>query len=418
MASEPSRKEKAAADAIEEAEGKTAAEAAIAVKKLSERIYDAIILGAGAAGLMAAAHLKRKSVAILEHNPKPGAKIAISGGGRCNITNAELSPSRYLGDPSFIESVFSQFDNHDLIEFLHRHGLEPVVRKENQYFCPDRARELIDTLLRAGSGGDFSGNEFFYDTEVNGAVKENGLFVVDSSRGIYRAKKLIVSTGGLSYKSVGAGGVGLQIAEAFGHGVRPPNPALVGLTLQPEQAWMRSLSGLSLPVEIGVGRRVLKEDMLFTHKGISGPAVLNASLYWKQGKIVVDFLPKKRIKTLLKSPTKSAASQIPLPKRFVRAFFDSLDIPNIPYKEMNEIQKQRLSLLKSYAFAPAGTFGFTKAEVTKGGVDTDQIDPYTMQSRLTEGLYFAGEVIDVTGEIGGYNFQWAFSSAVVAAKSI
>ncbi len=381
-------------------------------------IYDVVVLGAGAAGLMAAAHLKRKRVAILEHNPGPGAKIAISGGGRCNITNTDLSPSRYLGDRNFIATVFSTFDNRDLLAFLHRYGLDPVIRKENQYFCPNSARELIDALSRAGSGRDFAGNEYLYETEVTGARKEDGLFVVESSRGPMHAKKLLVASGGLSYRSVGASGIGLQIAEHFGHTVVPTRPALAGLTLQPPQSWMTTLSGLSMPVQMRIGRRRVAGDMLFAHKGISGPAVLNASLYWNQGKVTADFLPGSRLKSLFKSPHKSAASQIPLPRRFVQTFFASLDLPNIPYQAMDEAQKQRLSLLKSYAFAPAGTFGYAKAEVTKGGVATDEIDPHTMQSRLVDGLFFAGEVVDVAGELGGYNFQWAFSSAVVAAKGI
>ena len=375
--------------------------------------YDLIILGAGAAGLMAAAHQRSQKVLILEHNSRPGARIAISGGGRCNITNQNLSPSCYLGDPKFVEKVLNRFDNEALLAFLRRYGLEPVVRKEHRYFCPNRAQALTDLLLQASSSVEIS-----YETEIFGAEKSGNLFVVKTSKGEIYAKKLLIATGGLSYPSVGASGIGYKIAESFGHRIVPLRPALVGLTLQSEQAWMKELSGLSLSVTVQVGRRLLEGDMLFAHRGVSGPVVLDASLYWNQGKIIIDFLPGRRLKSLFGSSAKTAASQIPLPKRFVKSFFSALALPNIPYHSMTEGQKQRLSLLKSYAFAPAGTFGYAKAEVTKGGVATDEIDPETMQSRLVDALYFAGEVIDVTGRLGGYNFQWAFSSAVVAAKSV
>ncbi len=243
-------------------------------------------------------------------------------------------------------------------------------------------------------------------------------FCIESSSGRFYARKVLVATGGLSFASLGASSIGFDIAESFGHTIVSPRPALVGLTLQPEQFWMKELSGLSMSVQISVGRRKIVSDMLFAHKGISGPAVLNASLFWNRGKITVDFLPGIRLKSLFANQKKSALSQIPLPKRFVKALFAALNLPEIPYSRMSEEQKQRLSLIKSYTFAPAGTFGYSKAEATKGGVSTDEIDPLTMQSRLVEGLYFAGEVVDVTGMVGGYNFQWAFSSAAVVSKSV
>ncbi|WP_457598799.1 NAD(P)/FAD-dependent oxidoreductase [Hydrogenimonas sp.] len=376
--------------------------------------HDLLILGAGAAGLMAAAHLpSRTDALILEHNPSPAAKIAISGGGRCNITNATLAPERYLGDPSFIAAIFDRFDNRDLLRFLRRHGLEPVIRKEGQYFCHKSARELIDLLLAVSGRVPVR-----YGVEVTGARKEGELFVVQSDAGSFRSKRLLVATGGLSYPSVGASGIGLSIAESFGHTVVPPRPALVGLTLQPEQFWMKELSGLSVPVEIAVGRRRIGGDLLFAHRGISGPAVLDASLWWNRGAITIDFLPGVRLRSLFRPSGRRASLQIPLPRRLVGSLFRALDLPDIPYAAMDEAQKQRLSRIKSYPLSPAGTFGYARAEATKGGVDTSQIDPKTMQSRLVDGLFFAGEVVDVTGEVGGYNFQWAFSSAVVAAKSV
>ncbi len=375
--------------------------------------HELVILGAGAAGLMAAALSTRKDLLILEHNLYPAAKIKVSGGGRCNITNENLSPSCYLGDPTFIERVFDSFDNRDLLRFLEERGLEPVVKKDSHYFCKKSSRELIDLLLDSVKGVPIR-----YETEVQNVKRDDGGFCIESSSGRFYARKVLVATGGLSFASLGASSIGFDIAESFGHTIVSPRPALVGLTLQPEQFWMKELSGLSMSVQISVGRRNIVSDMLFAHKGISGPAVLNASLFWNRGKITVDFLPGIRLKSLFANPKKSALSQIPLPKRFVKALFAALNLPEIPYSRMSEEQKQRLSLIKSYTFAPAGTFGYSKAEATKGGVSTDEIDPLTMQSRLTEGLYFAGEVVDVTGMVGGYNFQWAFSSAAVVAKSV
>ena len=362
---------------------------------------------------MAAALSTRKDLLILEHNPYPAAKIKVSGGGRCNITNANLSPSCYLGDPAFIERVFDSFDNRDLLRFLEERGLEPVVKKGSHYFCKKSSRELIDLLLDSVKGVPIR-----YETEVQNVKRDDEGFCIESSSGRFYARKVLVATGGLSFASLGASSIGFDIAESFGHTIVSPRPALVGLTLQPEQFWMKELSGLSMSVQISVGRRKIVSDMLFAHKGISGPAVLNASLFWNRGKITVDFLPGIRLKSLFANQKKSALSQIPLPKRFVKALFAALNLPEIPYSRMSEEQKQRLSLIKSYTFAPAGTFGYSKAEVTKGGVSTDEIDPLTMQSRLVEGLYFAGEVVDVNGMVGGYNFQWAFSSAAVVSKSV
>ncbi len=372
-----------------------------------------VVLGAGASGLMAAARLRRRDILILEHNPKPAAKIAISGGGRCNITNERVSRDDYLGDAAFVEKVLHRFDNRALLTFLRRYGLEPVVRKKGQYFCPRQATELIDLLRKLADHAELATN-----VEVLGAERSDAGFHVRTSEGIVHAKRLLVASGGLSYASLGASGIGYEIAERFGHAIMPTRPALVGLTLQKEQAWMKELAGVSLPVAITVGRRRIEGDLLFAHKGISGPAVLDASLFWHRGKITIDFLPGLKLKTVLKHPQRSVLSQLPLPKRFAQAFFEAMAIPPVPYARMQEHTKQRLSQLKSYALAPAGTFGFARAEVTKGGVATDAIDPATMQSRLVEGLYFAGEVMDVTGRLGGYNFQWAFSSAVVAAEAI
>ena len=235
--------------------------------------------------------------------------------------------------------------------------------------------------------------------------------MIETDKGILAAKKLVVASGGMSFPRLGASAIAFEIAESFGHTVHPPKPALVGLTLQKEQFWMKALSGISLPVTIRVGAKKIAADMLFAHKGISGPAVLNASLYWEKGEIEIDFLPGFVINDTFWRLHKQLSTALPLPKRFTKAFLASVGMADKAVHTLSKEEKERITSLHGYRFAPAGNFGFSKAEVTKGGVVTDEIDPKTMMSRKCEGLYFLGEALNVTGELGGYNFQWAFSTA-------
>ncbi|WP_457597293.1 NAD(P)/FAD-dependent oxidoreductase [Hydrogenimonas sp.] len=376
-------------------------------------MYDVIILGGGAAGLMAAAHLKGRRVLLVERNARPGAKIAVSGGGRCNFTNARLDASCYLGEERFVQRVLDAFDNEALLSYFASRGLDYEERKGGQYFCRRSARDLLAILEREAAHALVWPN-----TTVEGAQREAAGFCVTTSRGEARGRTLLVATGGPSFPKLGASDLAWGLAESFGLPTRPPAPALVGLTLQKEQAWMKALAGLSLRVAIAVGRRRLEGELLFAHRGITGPAVLDASLFWRKGSLTIDFLPGRRLKPLLARSRRSALHALPLPRRFLKAFFEALRLPAIPYDAMGEEQKQRLSLLKSYPLAPAGTFGFHKAEVSKGGVLTDALESETMRSRDIPGLFFAGEGVDVTGRLGGYNFQWAFSSGFVAARGI
>lgn len=216
----------------------------------------------------------------------------------------------------------------------------------------------------------------------------------------------------MSYATIGASSIGYEIAKSFGHSIVTPAPALVGLTVQKDQFWMKKLSGISFNAKLSVADKVLESDLLFTHKGISGPVVLSGSLYWQKGKISLDFLPNSDLKKLLdKKVKKQISSQIPLPKRFMTEFLESLHVEDNPVYKLTQDEIEKLQVLKHYEFAPAGNFGFTKAEVTKGGVNTDEVDALTFESKLQKDLYFIGEVLDVTGELGGYNFQWAFASA-------
>lgn len=351
-------------------------------------------------------------VGVVEGNAKAAAKLKISGGGKCNITNTDVQAGHFLGDEAIIKEVLSNFRKEDLLSFLQENGLKPVLRKGRYYFCPKSSDEIIGILQCLSSGATF-----LFGRKIKSVEKKNG-FSVETDKGTLRARNVVVATGGISFASLGATGIGLEIAKHFGHDVTPFLPALVGLTLQPEQFWMKELSGVSLPVRIGVAGRSVEEDMLFAHRGISGPAVLSASLYWHKGTITVDFLPSKNIAALCKNQKKNLSTVMNLPKRFSKAFLEHIGVADKVCNKLSPDEIERLEQLHDYCFAPSGTFGFSKAEVSRGGVKTDALDHTTMQSKKVQGLYFIGEVVDVTGELGGYNFQWAFSSAVSAAHSL
>ena len=379
--------------------------------------FDVAILGGGAAGLMAAARLNERgglSVCVVEGNAKPGAKIRISGGGKCNITNVSVTEHNYLGDAALVRSVLKRFDDSALLKWVRARGCEPVVRKARYYFCPRSAQELIDILLKSAEGV-----RFFLGHKIETVRHDDEGFIVTTDKRTLKARNVIVATGGVSYASVGATDIGLKIAESFGIETVPFRPALAGMTLQKEQFWMKALTGISFPVTIHVGEKRLREDMLFAHRGISGPAVLSASLYWEKGMITIDFLDGLSVEGMLKrGGNKKIATAIPLPKRFVTAFLDVLGVADKPCSAVTSEEKVMLKTLNAYTFAPAGTFGFTKAEVSKGGIACGALEPYSCESSGVRGLYFVGEVVDVTGELGGYNFQWAFASGRCAADDI
>ena len=378
--------------------------------------YDVMILGAGASGMMCAAQLNEMSdlnVLVVEGNEKAAKKLKISGGGKCNITNVNVSAHNYLGDEALIENVFSQFSKDDLLEWLQKRGLTPVIRKEQYYFCAKSSDEIISLLARASQK-----SKYVYNTKVI-SLKKSDSFELQTDRGCFSAKKVLVATGAKSFAPLGASDIGLELAQSLGHAVKPFTPALAGLTLQPKEFWMKALSGISFPAEVHVEGKVLREDMLMTHRGLSGPVILSASLYWEKGEISINFLPGHDLRDLVRNNRKLLSTALPLSKRFTQAFLEELKIKDRPCNVYKEEELQRLTTaLHNYTFAPAGSYGFAKAEVCKGGVTTDAINGWTLESNVVEGLYFAGEVLDVTGELGGYNFQWAFSSAVVVARNI
>lgn len=375
-----------------------------------------VIIGSGASGLMLAALIEEKSILIIDNNSKVGSKILVSGGGKCNITNGKVSPKNYLGNQRFIRNIIKRFDQNDLLSWFGDRGLTPVIRKNNQYFCENSAKEVVDILKR-----EIGSNLLQLETEVLKVEKKSDLFEVTTSKGKVFAQKVVVASGGLSFPILGATSIGYEIAKVFNHEVHTLSAGLVGFTVQPEQFFFKSLSGISIDVKITIEtvdkKKEIKGALLFAHKGISGPAVLDASLYWHKGKISIDFLPTLSIDSL-KLSKKNISRTLGLPSRVAKTFLEVLNIEDKTASKLNSDEWKKLEGLKAYSFAPAGTFGYSKAEVTRGGVSTDEIDASSMMSRKVDGLYFLGEVLDVTGELGGYNFQWAFSTAYVCAKSL
>ena len=383
------------------------------------REVEIAIIGAGASGLMLAGMLDEKNIILIDNNAKVGSKILISGGGKCNITNGKVKPSNYLGEQRFVRNIIKRFDQYALLKWLAHRGLKPIVRTRNQYFCENSAKELVDILKREGSAKKYQLNttvkKVKYISESEASAPNR--FEIETTNGKIIAKKVVVASGGLSFPKIGATSIGYDIATSFGHTVNTLSAGLVGFTVQPEQFFFKTLSGIAIDVKITVDKKEISGAMLFAHKGISGPAVLDASLYWNKGKISVDFLPTLSIDSL-KSSKKHISKILALPNRVAKALLEVLKIEDKPANRLTHQEWQKVEQLKEYAFAPAGTFGYSKAEVTKGGVATDEVDASSMMSRKVKNLYFLGEVLDVTGELGGYNFQWAFSTAFVCAKGL
>ena len=378
------------------------------------KVHDILFIGAGASALMAASHLQGRDVALIDTNAKIGAKILISGGGKCNLTNRFANTEHYLGDEAFIEKALRAYPASRTLAFVKEHRLSLEERAHGQLFCANSAKELVSIFGRLTSYCTF-----YFCTNVLGVSKKSH-FIIHTDKGDIEAKKLVIASGGLSYASIGASGIGYDIAKQFGHTIITPSPALVGLTLQKEQFWMKELSGIAFPAVLHVEGKRFSENLLFAHKGISGPAVLSASLYWKKGAISIDFVPHiQEMNVLFKTHAhKQITTALGLPKRFTKAFLDAHALDDKVLSQLTSSEKEIVLSLKNYTFSPAGNFGFTKAEVTRGGIDTSQIDAQTFESKLCQGLFAIGEVLDVTGELGGFNFQWAFASGLSCAASL
>lgn len=377
-------------------------------------IYDIAIIGAGASGLMLSSLIKNKKIILLEANDKIGKKIKISGGGKCNITNSHINSHNYLiNNELFIKNILNNFTNEDLLKFLNKNNVYPKIDErlvKGTYFC-DSSSLIISMFYKLISHINLQLNQVVID------VSYKNEFIINTNKNIFKSKKVIIASGGLSYTNLGASCIAFDIAKKFGHTIKTLNPALVGFTVQKEQFWFKLLSGLSLKVEIKIGKKIFNGGFLFTHKGCSGPVILNSSLYWSKGDIQIDFIPNiKNISNLFNSH-KFISSSFNLPKRFIIEFLKSINLEDKAMNKLTIDEKKRLSIIKKYKFSPAGNFGYKKAEVTKGGINTYEIDD-NMQSKLKKNLYFIGECLDITGELGGYNFQSAFSSAFVCSKDL
>ncbi|MFV0481586.1 MAG: aminoacetone oxidase family FAD-binding enzyme, partial [Campylobacteraceae bacterium] len=332
------------------------------------------MLGCGASGLMLGAHLNKKAL-FIEHNSFGGAKVKASGGAKCNVTNERVSSKNYLGDESFTSFALKNFSNKDTLNFLENYGIYPNIRTLGQYFC-NSSKDVLNALNKANRK-----HEFLFSTKIESISYKNEKFLLKSHDKTFTCKKLIVASGGVSFATLGATDIGYKIAEHFGHEIKAPTPALVGLTLQKEQFWMKELSGIAFLVEVKIKDFVYRENLLFSHKGISGPVVLNTSLRFDKGSFEVDFLPEFTFNEKMWNDKKQLTYVLPLPKRFIKAFLDSHNLIDKPLKNYTNEEKKKIISLKNYIMSPSGTFGLRRAEVTKGGVKTSDINEQTFESK-------------------------------------
>lgn len=354
-----------------------------------------------------------KNICLIDTNAKVGAKIKISGGAKCNITNELVTEKNYLGDRSFVKELLKNYTKDDLLKFLNKNNVFPKLNPKivkGTYFC-NSSQDVVDMFTKLTTHV-----KKYLNTKVVD-VEHNKVFKIKTANGTIEAKKLVVASGGLSFATLGASSIAYDIAKKFGHTIEKLEPALVGFTVQKDQFWFKNLSGVSTYVNTFVEGKRFEGSMLFAHKGCSGPVILTTSLYWKKGKLAIDFLPNKKIENLLKGNRK-ISSALPFAKRFTQEFLKSIDVEDKAISSLSEEEKTKLKMLKYYEFAPAGNFGYTKAEVTKGGISTEEINHDNFESLKQKDLYFLGECLDITGELGGFNFQIAFSSAVTCARNI
>ncbi|ULR43459.1 NAD(P)/FAD-dependent oxidoreductase [Rhizobium sp. K102] len=390
-----------------------------------QRKSDVIVIGAGAAGMMAAirAGKRGRSVVVLDHARAPGEKIRISGGGRCNFTNLHAGPKNFLSaNPHFCKSALARFTPADFIAMVERHGIAWHEKTLGQLFCDDSAKDIIRMLLdemrAAGAALDLT-------TEITGVERTDAGFRVSTGQGGYEASSLIVATGGKSIPKMGATGFAYRLAEQFGLAVLETRPALVPLTLDPGLlASIAPLAGISAPAEIRHGKTAFREALLFTHRGLSGPAILQISSYWREGdEIVLAIEPDIDIAAQLKAAkqlngrqsAQTALGEI-LPKRLAQFLVErekiSGNMADLPDKTLLSLAASA----QNFAIKPSGSEGYRTAEVTLGGIDTAALDSRSMEAKAVPGLYFIGECVDVTGWLGGYNFQWAWASGFAAGE--
>lgn len=391
--------------------------------------FDVLVLGAGAAGLMCAARAGQQGrrVLVIEGADQPGKKILISGGGRCNFTNLHVAPDRYLSaNPHFAKSALARYTARDFLALIEAYGIAWHEKTLGQLFCDGSARQVVDMLMAECAKG---GAQLRCASPVSQVRHADGRFIVATPAGEVSAPRLVVATGGPSIPKMGATGFAYDLARQFGLKVVQPRPALVPLTLGGEDALFRELSGVATEVVASAGKARFREAALFTHRGLSGPAILQVSSYWQPGEeVAIDFLPDAdadhllAVKAANPRATLRSALAAAMPERLAHELAERLaENAGIaaPFADTRDKALRAAGeRLKRWTFHPSGTEGFAKAEVTVGGVSTAGLSSRTMEAKAVPGLYFIGEAVDVTGWLGGYNFQWAWASAVACAEAV
>ena len=384
--------------------------------------FDAIIIGAGAAGLLCAieAGKRGRKVLVVEHNAEAGRKIIISGGGRCNFTNLHTRPENFVSrNPHFCKSALARYTPNDFVELVKKHKIEFYEKKLGQLFCRESSRQIVEMLLAECARAKA-------EIRTNCSVKNvsrNDLFEVETNQGTFKSENLVMATGGLSFPKIGATDFGYKIARRFGVKIVSTRPSLVPLVFAREKSFQK-LAGVSVDASVSCGKTAFRENILFTHRGLSGPAVLQISNYWQKEKsISIDLLPAENAFELLEKNHSSRQNLDNflsrfLPNRLAEIFtereFANKPLNQLSHKEIGQIAEK----LNDWQVQFGESEGFDKAEVTLGGIDTDELSSQTMEAKKISGLYFIGEVVDVTGWLGGYNFQWAWASGFAAGNSI
>jgi predicted Rossmann fold flavoprotein len=387
--------------------------------------FDAIVLGAGGAGLMCAATAgqRGRQVLVVDHNDEPGRKILISGGGRCNFTNVHTTPDRFLSaNPHFAKSALGRYGPQNFIDLVERHGIAWHEKTLGQLFCDGSAKAIVAMLMDECARGSAA---FAFGHGAAAVSHADGRFVVRHGGQASSAPSLVIATGGPSIPKIGATGFAYDLARQFGLKVVEPRPALVPLTLGGDDVLFRELSGVATKVVARAGKAAFREAALFTHRGLSGPSMLQVSSYWRHGEpVTVDFLPDaprnwlRAAKRVMPRGSITAALGTTLPARLAETLSDRIGLVGELVSHKDEALEAAERRLAAWIFHPNGTEGFAKAEVTVGGISTAELSSQTMEARRVPGLYAIGEAVDVTGWLGGYNFQWAWASGWAAGQVV
>ena len=380
------------------------------------KTYDVIIIGAGAGGLKAASelHARNKSVLVIDMGNKPARKVAVSGGGKCNFTNMAADFTRYFGNnPHFVKSALAQYSPQDTINWAKKHKIKYYEKEPGRFFCVNGANDIVNALIK-----DVGNTEIKYNTSVIDVVKNDNVFAVKTNNGDFKSNAIIVACGGISYPNLGVSNIGHIIAKKIGHKIEPIRPALCAIKTK---CFDSELAGISLPVEIKIGKNIIRDDLLFTHFGIGGPAIYRATLFDRHD-FIINFAPNTDIENVLlnakrnngKRNLTNVMADI-LPQKLARFICknDTRNIADYTDLQIKEIAKR----ITQFEINDVKPIGLQSAEVTAGGVSVDKISSKTMESLLCPNLFFVGEVMDITGDLGGFNLQWAFSSGFVAGNN-